>query len=50
VWWCTPALKRLRQEELKYKASLGYIARPYFKKKEEEEYVLNTYNIIAQNL
>jgi hypothetical protein len=27
-----PALGRLRHENLKLKASLGYIARPYFKK------------------
>jgi hypothetical protein len=30
VWWCTStifALKRLRQEDLKFDASLGYIVR-----------------------
>jgi hypothetical protein len=28
------ALKRLRQEDLEFKANLGYIARPHLKKKE----------------
>jgi hypothetical protein len=28
-----PALKRMRQEDQEFKASLDYIARPYLKKK-----------------
>jgi hypothetical protein len=28
----TPALRRLRQEDHKFEVSLGYTARPYFKK------------------
>jgi hypothetical protein len=31
-----PALKRLRQENHKFKASLGYILRPFFKKKKKK--------------
>jgi hypothetical protein len=36
VWWYTsviPALGRLRQENHEFQGSLGYIARPYVKKK-----------------
>jgi hypothetical protein len=32
-----PALKRLRQKDLEVKASLGYIVRPYFKKRKERK-------------
>jgi hypothetical protein len=33
MWWFTPvisALRRLRQEELEFQASLGHVADPYF--------------------
>jgi hypothetical protein len=36
VWWhipVFPAVKRIRQEDCMFKASLGNIARPYIKKK-----------------
>jgi hypothetical protein len=34
VWWCTPIILalRARQEDLKFRDSLGFIARPYLKK------------------
>jgi hypothetical protein len=39
VWWCEsviPALGRLRQENLEFKASLNYIIISYLKKKRGE--------------
>jgi hypothetical protein len=37
--WLTPvitAFRKLRQEDYKFKASLGYMARPYLKPRERE--------------
>jgi hypothetical protein len=31
-----PALRRQRQENLKFQANLGYVARPYLQKKKKE--------------
>jgi hypothetical protein len=39
VWWYTPILPapvRLKQEDYKFKASLGYKARPCFKNKTKQ--------------
>jgi hypothetical protein len=38
VWLMTiiPALGRLRQEDLKFQASLRYIVRPYLKRKHDK--------------
>jgi hypothetical protein len=33
-----PALERLRQEDQKFKVSLGYIARPYLKNKQTNKH------------
>jgi hypothetical protein len=36
AWWCPsaiPAHRRLRCEDVKFTISLGYIARPYLKKR-----------------
>jgi hypothetical protein len=40
VWWCTPvipAFRNLRQEDCKFKASLGYIERPCLKKQNNKK-------------
>jgi hypothetical protein len=40
VWWFTPvllALGRLKQEDHEFNASLGYIGRPYLRKKKVKE-------------
>jgi hypothetical protein len=39
VWWHTPefpALRRLRQEDSKFKASLGYTAKPCLKNQKKK--------------
>jgi hypothetical protein len=39
MWWdrtLIPAIKRLREEECKFEASRGYIARPYLKHKQKK--------------
>jgi hypothetical protein len=40
AWWYIPVIpapRRLRQEDCKFKVSLGYIVRPSLKKKKREE-------------
>jgi hypothetical protein len=40
VWWYTsiiPAVRRLRQEDLEFKASLGYTAKPCLKKENKKK-------------
>jgi hypothetical protein len=34
---CNPALRRLRQEDLQFKDSLGYIVRPCLQKKKKKK-------------
>jgi hypothetical protein len=36
VHTCDPSIGRLRKEDQEFKASLGYIARPYLKKKKKK--------------
>jgi hypothetical protein len=37
VWWCTPALGRLKQEDSNFWTSLGYKARPYLRKQQQQQ-------------
>jgi hypothetical protein len=38
VHTCDPSIGRLRKEDQEFKASLGYIARPYLKKKKKKKW------------
>jgi hypothetical protein len=45
AWWHTPlipALRRLKQKDHKFEASLGYIARPSLKKKKKVSFEAGT--------
>jgi hypothetical protein len=44
AWWYAPvipALRKLRQEDLQFKTSLGYTARPCLKKNQKQNHVVH---------
>jgi hypothetical protein len=53
VWWHTPvftAVRKLRQEDHKFQASLGYIVRPYLKKSKKQTTINRTLRTLLPSL